>query len=275
MNELREQAKNTYNLPYEYIGEIVDNKDPLDRGRLKCKIFHINDTSSIDNLPWCESKAPLFGNQDTVGFSSAPKIGTYVYIKFLYGNPSFPVVDSYVRGDKDSSFLHTVKNLSETISGTRTSNIIGPELPPLNSSSVYPNNNVIETETAVIEIDDTSGNERISIQHKNGSYFEIRPDGTIQNKSTKDTYNITKGKLEEYIEGAVNKEIKGTLTLKVIEDIVESCVNKTITASGGFTVDSPDINLGTGGTGVVTNECVCAFTGLPHSDFSSVCKAKK
>jgi len=29
-------------------------------------------------------------------------------------------------------------------------------------------------------------------------------------------------------------------------------------------VDSPSIDLGTGGAGVVTTECTCAFTGAPH-----------
>ena len=33
-------------------------------------------------------------------------------------------------------------------------------------------------------------------------------------------------------------------------------------------VDSPSIDLGLGGKGVVTGECICAFTGKPHHDYS-------
>lgn len=212
MKALEFETENNFKIPHEVIGRIVNNIDPEDRGRLQCFIIGITEDNTNDqDLPWCETKGVLIaGNNSTIGLSSVPDIGTHVYISFLYNNPSFPIVTGYVRGNKDSSLLHTVKNLSSTISQTRTDNKIGPELDPLNSSSEYPKNNVIETETAVIEIDDTSTNQRISIQHKNGSYFEIRPNGDIQIKTINNEYNIIKGNLEEYIEGAVNKVLKST-----------------------------------------------------------------
>ena len=40
-------------------------------------------------------------------------------------------------------------------------------------------------------------------------------------------------------------------------------------------VDSPSIDLGKGGKGVVTGKCICAFTGAPHHDFSSNTRSKK
>lgn len=233
MKKLVELAQDSFKIPYECIAEILDNNDTKDRGRLKVKIQGITEMSSI--FPWAETQGSLFGSDNsTIGVSSVPKIGTLVYVKFLYGNPSFPIVTGYVRGNKDSSLLHTVKELNSTISGTRTDNLIGPELPPLNSSSIYPFNNVIETETCVIEIDDTSSNKRISIQHKNGSYIEIRPNGDIQVKSTNNEYHIIKGDIQEYVEGLVNTKIKETLDYDVDGNI-------TIKSGATIKLDASDI----------------------------------
>ena len=216
MKSLEDYTKQNFTIPYECIGEIVDNIDPLNRGRLKCTIENIIDKNTpVSDLPWCETKGILFdGNSNTVGVSSVPDIGTKVYISFLYHNPSFPIVTGYVRGNKDSSYLHSKQDLNNTIYSTRNSNKIGPELSPLNSSTVYPKNNVIETDTAVIEIDDSSNNKRISIQHKNGSYFEIRPDGTVQIKSNKDIYTIVKESVEEYIQKTYNQVVTEGRTIQ-------------------------------------------------------------
>jgi phage baseplate assembly protein V len=40
-------------------------------------------------------------------------------------------------------------------------------------------------------------------------------------------------------------------------------------------IDSGSIDLGDGGKGIVTGECLCAFTGTPHSDISSKVRAVK
>lgn len=229
MKELFNHTEQNFQLPYEYVGEVLDTKDPLYRGRLKCKIFGITETST--DYPWCEIRGDFFGSdKGTVGMSSVPKVASLVYISFLYGNPSFPLVTGYVRGDKDSSNLHKVANLGESVYNTRNSRLIGPELEPLHTKSEYSKNNVIETDSAVIEIDDTGGNERISIQHKNGSYYEIRPNGTLQIKSVKDEYHIITGNLEEYIQQCVHSVIKGNHSQSVSGSYTED-IGKNITTT--------------------------------------------
>lgn len=247
MKEVESLAKQNFNINYEYIGKIVDNKDPLKRGRLKCRILElISDSTKESNLPWCEVKGSLFsGDSDVVGVSSVPKIGSLVYISFLYNDPSFPIVTGYVRGKEDSSNLHKVENLDNTIFKTRNDNLIGNEQPPLNNNSIYPNNNVIETDTAVIEIDDTSSNKRISIQHKNGSYFEIRPDGSIQIKSNLNKYDITNGDVKEDINGSVVKIVGGTVEITTTTYTFNANlivngnlqVNGNLTTTGTITAD--------------------------------------
>ena len=212
MNDIRTRDK-VFKIPYKVIGIIVDNKDTENRGRLQVRIPElISDDVPDSDLPWAEIETDFFGaDVETIGSSSVPKIGTYVYVEFLYHNPSFPLVTGVVRGNKDSSLLHTKEKLTGTIYSTRNSNKIGPELAPLNDSTVYPNNNVIETDTAVIEIDDTSGNKRISIQHKNGSYVEIRPDGTIQIKSKGDCIHIVDGNFNQYVTGTYTVNSSGNM----------------------------------------------------------------
>ena len=212
MNDIRTRDK-VFKIPYKVIGIIVDNKDTENRGRLQVRIPElISDDVPDSDLPWAEIETDFFGaDVETIGSSSVPKIGTYVYVEFLYHNPSFPLVTGVVRGNKDSSLLHTKEKLTGTIYSTRNSNKIGPELAPLNDSTVYPNNNVIETDTAVIEIDDTPGNKRISIQHKNGSYVEIRPDGTIQIKSKGDCIHIVDGNFNQYVTGTYTVNSGGNM----------------------------------------------------------------
>jgi hypothetical protein len=214
MNDVRTR-NDVFKIPYKVVGIIVDNKDTKNRGRLKVRIPELmSDDVKNSDLPWAEIETDFFGaDVETIGLSSVPKIGTFVYVEFLYHNPSFPLVTGVVRGKKDSSLLHTKESLVGTIYDTRNNNIIGPELPPLNNSTEYPNNNVIETDTAVIEIDDTTSNKRISFQHKNGSYIEMRPDGTIQIKAKGNLIQVVDGNLTEYINGNVLRTVTGAYTV--------------------------------------------------------------
>lgn len=98
----------------------------------------------------------------------------------------------FARGDKvseaDAEKLFKEKQL-KGVSTTGGSTWDEPD--SNNSQAQYPFNNVTETQSGhIIQFDDTNGNERIQIFHKSGSYIEIKPDGSIILKSTKDFYQI-------------------------------------------------------------------------------------
>ena len=57
-------------------------------------------------------------------------------------------------------------------------------------------------------------------------------------------------------------------------NINAECKKATVKADK-VDVDCSDIDLGLGGKGVVTAECVCKLDGLPHTDFSATVKATK
>jgi len=64
------------------------------------------------------------------------------------------------------------------------------------------------------------------------------------------------------------------INIDVPKDINVICTNANIKAES-VKVDSPSIDLGLGGKGVVTGECICAFTGKPHHDYSANTRSKK
>jgi uncharacterized protein involved in type VI secretion and phage assembly len=234
-------------IPYLYIGKITNILDPKKRGRVRVRIMGLISDDILDDLcPWVEQGATLFsGTETTSGTSSIPQIGSLVWIAFAYGDQNRPVYLGYARGASDSSQLQKVDDLSNTISAVRESNIIGPELSPLNSQSVYPLNNVIETSSKnVIELDDTPGNERIDIAHNTGSYIEIRPDGTIQIKSVEAFYEIIKTNVEKYIGGNKTETVENACELNVNASRTHNIADvDTFNVGSSFIVSSPVISL--------------------------------
>jgi len=142
----------------------------------------------------------------------------------------------------------------------------------LNDQSKYPNVSVLETASGhIIELDDTSGNERIRLYHTSGSYIEIRPDGSFVQKSVNSTSashyihmsnvheHVAKGvkryieeNLEEIVDLSVKRNIKQNLTEHINGNLdltvggnltwnVSGTV--TITSGGNYGVVAPKIDL--------------------------------
>ena len=105
------------------------------------------------------------------------------------------------------------------------------EEPKTKYDSVYPYNNVKQTESGhVFEVDDTRGKERISHQHRSGTFYEIHPDGTKVEKVLNKNFKIVhgneyvlnfggieiciKGTKGELIEGDYNVEVKGNVDIE-------------------------------------------------------------
>lgn len=99
MKGLLHLAKETFKINEEYEAIVVNNADPLFRGRLQVNIVGITNGT---NYPWVEVRHNLLlGSNSTIGFSSVPKIGTLVYVGFKLNNPSFPIITGLVRGNQD------------------------------------------------------------------------------------------------------------------------------------------------------------------------------
>lgn len=94
----------------------------------------------------------------------------------------------------------------------------------------------------------------------------IYEDGTTISYDTENhTFDIT-------TVGEVNLNISGNLNAVVDGNLAVEASNATIT-SERVEIDANSVELGTGGAGVVTGACACAFSGAPHAVVSSKVKA--
>ena len=121
-----------------------------------------------------------------------------------------------------------------------------PEI-PYNAS--YPYNHVYETESGhLVEYDDTPNNERIHTRHRSGTSTEISPDGTQTNIIKGDSYVLTNGDHQIYIQGKSDTTIDGRHKLFINK---EGGLNNHYdiqigpNANVNIQVDSGDINLHT------------------------------
>ena len=80
----------------------------------------------------------------------------------------------------------------------------------------YPYNHATYTESGhLFELDDTRDFERVSLQHRSGTYFEWQPDGDSHSRIVKDNYTVVCGNDEVFIGGKVNVKILGDAKLHV------------------------------------------------------------
>lgn len=82
------------------------------------------------------------------------------------------------------------------------------------------------------------------------------------------------GDLTASVSGNASANITGSLSADIGGSLTAESSSAAIKANS-VTVDSPSIDLGKGGQGVVTGECLCMITGNPHGDKSSNTRAKK
>lgn len=85
---------------------------------------------------------------------------------------------------------------------------------------------------------------------------------------SKIAYNSATSTLDIIASDVLKINIAGNASLTVGGDI-----NANI--GGNANVNAAEINLNPSGQGVVTAECICAFTGSPHPDASLTVKASK
>jgi uncharacterized protein involved in type VI secretion and phage assembly len=94
-----------------YPGIVIDNKDPLQQGRVKIRVEQIfgteQDGISNSDLPWAFPCFPFIGKNS--GFFMIPEIGTGIWIMFLAGYTDSPIwIGSWVSNkEKLSNIAYT------------------------------------------------------------------------------------------------------------------------------------------------------------------------
>ena len=160
MEDNLDQTLRDYGLEYFgrfyscYRGNVIDNRDPDNRGRLKVNVPQIHADDTPDT--WCESKGMPAGANS--GLFIVPAIGDLVWITFECGDPSHPIWEYGHYRDKKSA----------------------PEM----ARRAKPDNYVFQSPKGQrIELDDQS--QSITITGVNDNVIKLHKDGrvTIENKA--------------------------------------------------------------------------------------------
>ena len=176
-----------------YRGVVVDNQDPLQAGRCKIRIFSVFDDIPDALLPWAEYADPMMqGNPGSGGFL-IPDIGMKVWCFFESGEHMQPVYFAGAPSLRD-----------------------GPPNKSANLDDVprygvkYTQNRAIRSPTGhLIEMDDTAGDSRVRISHRNGSQIVLYENGDMQELVYGNCRREIYGNLEEYVMGDVLRMTMG------------------------------------------------------------------
>lgn len=192
---------------------------------------------SSSQLPWAEVAGGTdLGLISGKGISSILKKGTMVWVFLENNDPNKPVVLGTVAGtisekksynsgegfcDPDGVYPISSRvgesDINEIARGVISNTVIATKNASLDTSedysesaqaaSSYPNNDVIESAAGhMIELDNTSGNERVQIIDSRGNYMEMKLDAYIE-KAVNDKVNIVVKNLIEHINGGVKEQV--------------------------------------------------------------------
>lgn len=204
-----------------YRGKILDNHDPLNKGR--CKIFIPGVYSELlskdyNNLPYAEPVISLFGgnysnnnannlNTET-GISTVPHIGTEVWVFFENGNHNYPKFFGVAQGGEgwlsEHNNQHIIKTDNVTIiideSFTNTPETSGVYQTTCNFNSYNDNGNVLSVDK--IKTDNPT---RVDIRIKNtgNAAVNLILDGDVNIKIKGNVYQDITGDKHERIKGNI------------------------------------------------------------------------
>lgn len=212
----------------------VDGKNPpevkrpfglenaLDTAPIKPKTIKLNHTgkgSSYENPKLTQKDLPLYPL-----YTDESDVSKYARGKIEYDkggdNEKAGVVEL---GGRETYFNSTIMNPPSSFH-----NIPSPK---------YPYNKVYESESGhVIEVDDTRDAERIAVEHRTGTFFEIHPDGSKVTRIVNDNwYAVYKdnemyvgGNCKVFVEGDAKIEVRGTTDIE---------------STGNLSVVAPQISL--------------------------------
>ncbi len=135
----------------------------------------------------------------------------------------FSALDKQVpkeRKSHDSAPLHRDLSLVfKTPEGSNDYRIVKNGVKSL-ANPQYPYNHATYTESGhLFELDDTRGFERVSLQHRSGTYFEWQPNGDSHTRVVKDNYVAICGDNELYVGGDVNIKVMGNANITAMKKV--------------------------------------------------------
>ena len=149
---------------------------------------------------------------------------------------------------QESVGTHASKDLKHTLTADWTTSTGKAKHPASTQSSAkYPTNHVFETESGhYVEFDDTTGNERIHLYHKMGTFIEIDKTGNVVIKTVGNVTNIVAGNMDTYVAKNYNLSVGGTMGVwskGLVTELFDGGRKTTISASGDTVSITGDVTL--------------------------------
>ena len=182
----------------------------------------------------------------------------------------YPLADTLKKPDtpqparkdyKDSAVYKSKQSSRNTVSTISTADNKSWSLldPASNIVPIYPNNHVYQSESGhVVEFDDTSGKERISVFHKSGSYDEVNEAGDRSVVIVGDSYEVVINNRNKniYITGDLNLNVDGNINTKCKNYTLKVEEEMKVTVGGEQNIKAAktiiDNNVDVTGTGTLT-----------------------
>jgi hypothetical protein len=169
-----------------------------------------------------------------------------------YPTAGTATVPGLSRGQPDSGNPVSSRKDRKSIKIPTTGNS-NVNVPASSYNPVYPYDKVIESESGhSLEMDDTPGSERVELNHRSGTYFEIQPDGTKIEEIVRDNYRIVMSDDHIYIMGNALVTVdsrskirtKGDVTIEVGKNVnMKVAGDLNVTATGDFKVRANQIKM--------------------------------
>ncbi len=212
----------------KYPGEVFDNRDPDQLGRIKAII---PDVGFIDApTDWAYPCVAPYGGKGDAGELIVPDIGMNVWMEFEAGNPNRPIWTgiyySRPKGRQETPSEGRGAGGASTQSPKGTDTTIGVNgvvlrEPASPARPVYPQNKVFKTRNGiVIEYDDTTGNERIHFFHPSGAYKETHPDGKTAERVQGERFLVVELGEQIHIKGNRDVVVDGNLHFRASGNII-------------------------------------------------------
>jgi len=251
MNDERPKGQQQNRFYGDYIGVVESVEDPDKMMRVQVRVFGVfTDKVPAKDLPWAEYLLPV-GSRVNDGCFTPAVVGDYVWVRFPFdGDSRRPMITGSVHyaPDKVPNFPH------ESFAGPDklTHKTTGEE--PAPGAAEYHKNMVFTQNGVTIELN--MDHSFVVTQRATGTSIRVSANGDITLHSEKNLFASAIEHLKAIIEGNAKVNVTG----------------KTDWVSMG----KVDIDGGSGDlSGVVTKDCICPFTGKPHSDFSLEVQASR
>jgi hypothetical protein len=114
----------------------------------------------------------------------------------------------------------------------------------MEGGGTYPNYYSHKTPSGhTFQMDDSKGNETVTIQHRSGSAIQFKPDGSVSYTTHNGKYEVVFGEDRITVSGAQDITVKGDASLRVYGDYnVTAHKNYNLTVMGDYNVTAKNLN---------------------------------